>query len=128
MLIVAGVIGATILLLVFSKKNPGIFSTAATSYAGGGDGMDAYSENGYEEEEGDCTGPCDAAQNEMACVSCLLGPEESACYAECNIAKNDVACDGCLGALDYEPEWLSSDVWGEYQQQQQGYGQEEMMY
>lgn len=95
-LIIIGIIGAAILLFVFSKKNPG--AIVATSYA---EEPHSY---GYEEE--DCTGPCDIAQNEMACVQCELGEEESACYAECNIAKNDVACNQCFDELDYIPMWV----------------------
>jgi hypothetical protein len=104
MLIAAGVIGATILLLVFSRRN----AIAGGAYSGM-NGEDAIGMDGMEQDTADCTEPCDIAQNEMACVECQLGPEDSACYAECNIAQNPVACTGCIDSLDYIPAWLEDE-------------------
>ena len=104
-LIIIGLVGAALVALFwFSKRNKGPLTTTAAG------AMPGYGNGGYGGGGGNgdsCYDVCEVAQNEMACVACELGPEDSACYAECNIAKNDVACDQCLGALDYEPAWLS---------------------
>lgn len=96
-LIAAGVLGVTVLLLMFSKRHPTAGVAADMTMMA------------------DCTDPCEVQQDELSCVQCSLGHEGSACYEECNIMMDDDSCFDCLGNLEYDPAWLDNDVWARYQ-------------